>query len=107
MDIIHLTIIDREDFIHLLEAPVDMGLNLMEICKASDLPVMGTCGGMALCSSCHIYILSDHTLPEKTEAEENMLDQTFSVKPTSRLGCQLKISPAMNELVAKLAPESD
>lgn len=107
MDIIHLTVIDREEIPHVLEAPVDMGLNLMEVCKASELPVKGTCGGMALCSTCHVYVLSEHTLPAMTEAEEDMLDQAFSVKPASRLGCQLKISEAMNELVVKLAPEAD
>ena len=45
---INVTIIDREGKTHLLEAPTDMNLNIMEICKSYDLPVEGTCGGMAL-----------------------------------------------------------
>lgn len=61
---IYLTIIDRSGEEHELEAPTDMNLNIMELCKAADLPVKGTCGGMALCSTCHVYVLSAHQLPE-------------------------------------------
>lgn len=103
---IELTIIDREDTKHTIQVPTDMGLNLMEVCKASDLPVQGTCGGMALCSTCHVYVLSPHDLPEPNDAEEDMLDQAFFVEENSRLGCQLKISDDMDGLVVKLAPES-
>lgn len=74
---ITLTIIDREDKEHIIEAPTDMNFNLMEICKASELPVEGTCGGMALCSTCHIYIQTDHELPQLQDDEEDMLDQAF------------------------------
>ncbi len=49
-DIITLTVVDREGAEHVIEAPTDMNFNLMEICRASDLPVEGTCGGMALCA---------------------------------------------------------
>ena len=101
---IKLTVIDREDKPHILEAPTDMNMNLMEVCKAYELPVLGTCGGMALCSTCHCYVQSDHQLPEPTEAEEDMLDQAFFVEPNSRLGCQIKITEELEGLVVKLAP---
>lgn len=84
-----------------------MNMNLMEVCKAYELPVKGTCGGMALCSTCHLYILSDHELPSMTEDEENMLDQAFFVKSNSRLGCQLYVNEAMDGLSAQLAPEAE
>ena len=47
-EIINITVIDREDVKHELEAPTDMAMNVMEACKAYELPVQGTCGGMAL-----------------------------------------------------------
>ena len=102
---IKITVIDREDVPHEIEAPTDMSLNLMEICKASELPVQGTCGGMALCSTCHCYVQSDHELPEANDAEEDMLDQAFFVEDNSRLGCQIKLSDNLDGLVVKLAPE--
>ena len=43
---------DRTGKEHELIAPTDMAMNLMELCKAYELPVEGTCGGMALCASC-------------------------------------------------------
>lgn len=103
-DIVKLTVIDRDDKPHEIEAPTDMNFNLMEICKASELPVEGTCGGMALCASCHVYVESDHELPAQSEDEEDMLDQAFFVEDNSRLCCQLKITPQLEGLKVKLAP---
>lgn len=103
---IQITVVDRDDQAHLLDAPTDMNMNLMEICKAYELPVLGTCGGMALCSTCHVYILSDHELPEMNEAEEEMLDQAFFVKNNSRLGCQIRLKEELEGLRVQLAPEA-
>ncbi len=105
-NIIQVTVIDRDDQEHVLDAPTDMAMNMMEICKSYELPVEGTCGGMALCASCHVYILSDHELPAPTEDEEDMLDQAFFVKSNSRLGCQIKITENIDGLKVKLAPVS-
>ncbi len=106
-NMITVTVTDREGVDHELMAPTDMAMNMMEVCKSYDLPVEGTCGGMALCASCHMYILSDHELPELSEDEENMLDQAFFVKPNSRLGCQIKISEEVDGLKVALAPVSN
>ncbi|MFN8339030.1 MAG: 2Fe-2S iron-sulfur cluster-binding protein [Saprospiraceae bacterium] len=103
-NLINVTVIDRDGITHDLEAPTDMAMNMMEVCKSYELPVEGTCGGMALCASCHVYVLSDHELDEPSEDEENMLDQAFFVKPNSRLGCQIKITPEIDGLKVQLAP---
>jgi 2Fe-2S ferredoxin len=103
-DIINVTVIDREGVEHRLEAPTDMNMNMMEVCKAYELPVEGTCGGMALCASCHCYVLSDHELGEASDDEEDMLDQAFFVEDNSRLGCQIRIKEEIDGLVVKLAP---
>ncbi|MEZ5043905.1 MAG: 2Fe-2S iron-sulfur cluster-binding protein [Saprospiraceae bacterium] len=104
---INITVIDRQGESHDLEAPTDMNMNIMELCKAYELPVKGTCGGMALCSTCHVYVESDHELKEMTEDEENMLDQAFFVEDNSRLGCQLQLVDDMDGLVLRLAPEDE
>ena len=100
-----ITVTDREGAEHALEAPTDMALNLMELCRASDLPVEGTCGGMALCASCHVYVETEHELPPASDDEEDMLDQAFYVEDNSRLGCQISIdSAAIDGLRVRLAP---
>lgn len=105
MSVINVTVIDREGVEHKLEAPTDMALNMMEVCKMSELPVEGTCGGMAMCASCHVYVESDHELSDKTDDEEDMLDEAFFVDDDkSRLGCQIKITDELDGLIVKLAP---
>lgn len=105
-DLIKITVTDREGTEHSMEAPTDMNLNLMEILKAHELPVEGTCGGMALCASCHCYIKSDHQLSEQSEDEEDMLDQAFFVEDNSRLSCQIQMRNELDGLEVILAPVS-
>jgi len=104
MSMIKVIVVDREGESHELDAPTDMGMNMMELCKSAELPVEGTCGGMAMCASCHMYVTSDHVLPEKSEDEEDMLDEAFHVNDESRLGCQIHLVDALDGLVVKLAP---
>ena len=101
---IQVTVIGREGTAHTLDAPTDMNMSMMELCKSYELPVEGTCGGMALCASCHLYVLSDHNLPEPTDDELAMLDSAFFVKSNSRLGCQIRLTDALDGLVVALAP---
>mgnify|MGYP000108232726 FL=1 len=82
-----------------------MAMNLMEVCKAYELPVEGTCGGMAMCASCQCYVLSDHNLEEKSPDEEAMLSEAFHVKENSRLGCQIPMHKKLEGLKVELAPE--
>jgi len=103
-DIIKISVTDREGGEHEIEAPTDMNFNLMEICRASELPVEGTCGGMALCASCHVYVQSDHELADPSDDEEDMLDQAFFVEDNSRLGCQIKMTNEVDGLKVTLAP---
>ncbi|MBT6160417.1 2Fe-2S iron-sulfur cluster-binding protein [Flavobacteriaceae bacterium] len=105
MEEINIIVIDREGTPKALIAPTDMGMNLMEICKAYELPVEGTCGGMALCASCQCYIESEHDLGERSEDEEAMLAEAFHVQDNSRLGCQIPMKPELNGLIVRLAPE--
>ena len=104
-NMIQVTIIDREGVPHPLDAPTDMNMNIMEICKSYELPVEGTCGGMALCASCQCYLESDTPLPEQSDAELAMLDQAFHVKDNSRLGYQIRITPEIDGIVLRLAPQ--
>ncbi len=106
MSVISITVIDREGTEHKLEGPTDMNMNMMELCKAAELPVEGTCGGMAMCASCHCYVESEHNLPEMSGDEEDMLDEAFFVQDNSRLQCQLALNESLEGLIVRLAPES-
>jgi 2Fe-2S ferredoxin len=86
-----------------LEAPVDMGLSLMEYLKACEYDILATCGGMALCATCCVDVLEgEDKLKEMTDDEYAMLDTLPDLLPNSRLACQLQLSTDMDGLVVKL-----
>ncbi|MCH2224147.1 MAG: 2Fe-2S iron-sulfur cluster-binding protein [Crocinitomicaceae bacterium] len=105
MDEVTVTIIDREGVSHELKAPTDMNMNIMEVCKAYELPVLGECGGMAMCATCQCYLESETELPEQSDDELDMLDQAFFVEDNSRLGCQIHVTEEIDGVVLRLAPE--
>jgi ferredoxin len=103
-----ITITDREGVVHEVQAPTDMAMNIMELCRAYELApdgTIGVCGGMAMCASCQCYILNDVELPDMGADEDAMLSEAFNVKPNSRLGCQIPITPELEGLILELAPE--
>ena len=102
-DLIEIHVVDREGKEHNLQAPVDMNLNVMEVCRASEIPIDGTCGGMALCASCHVYVLSKHALPAHSDDEEDMLDFSDLRRDNSRLGCQVEITEDLDGMIVRVA----
>ena len=89
-----------------LEAPTDMGLSVMEVMKANELNVPAICGGMAICATCHVEVLESGDLPEMNDDEAYMLETLPHATDTSRLSCQLRITPELNGLVVRLKPEA-
>lgn len=86
-----------------LEAPTDMGLSLMEFLKGSDYDILATCGGMALCATCHVSVLEGfEQLHEISDDEYAMLDTLPNITENSRLSCQLKLNTEMDGLTIKI-----
>jgi 2Fe-2S ferredoxin len=54
---IQFTVEDRTGIQQDIEIPEGIGLSLMEVLKASEYNILATCGGMALCATCHVEIL--------------------------------------------------
>lgn len=86
-------------------APTDMALSLMEVLKGSGYPIEARCGGMALCATCHVEVLNDVPLTPQTDDEMDMLDTVPNITPTSRLGCQIKITDEMDGLEVRILGE--
>lgn len=86
-----------------LQAPTDMGLSLMEFLKGNDYDILATCGGMALCATCHLQVLEGYeNLHEIQDNEYAMLDTLPNITDTSRLACQLHINDSLNNIKVKL-----
>lgn len=102
-DMIKITVVDRDNNQQEIEIPTDINLSLMEVLKASEYNILATCGGMALCATCHVEVLDGiDDLPSANDSELNMLDTLPDADDNSRLACQLKISEHLDGLVVKI-----
>jgi ferredoxin len=81
-----------------------VGDNLLRVAHKNDIDLEGACEGVCACSTCHVILDQEllDSLPEATEDEEDMLDMAFGLTDTSRLGCQVIITPDMEEQVIYL-----
>lgn len=69
----------------------------------------GACEGSLACSTCHVILLDNEfsKIPNKaSEDEEDMLDLAFGVTGTSRLGCQIIVSPEIEGFTFKIPANS-
>ncbi len=85
-----------------VEAPV--GLSVLEIAHQNKIDLEGACEGSLACSTCHVVVSPEwyELLGEASEDEDDMLDLAFGLTQTSRLGCQIIISPELDGLVVSL-----
>ena len=100
---VKFTVEDRDGTQKEIDAPEDMGLSLMEMLKAFEYDIMATCGGMALCATCHVKFAKGlENLPEKNDAEMDMLDTLPDADDSSRLACQIRVESYLEDAVFKI-----
>jgi 2Fe-2S ferredoxin len=83
----------------------DIGVNLMLTATFNSIPgIEGACGGYCSCATCHVYIESQHRLPAIADDEESRLQGTAAErnKKTSRLACQIVMTPELDGLVLRI-----
>ncbi len=85
-----------------VDAPV--GLSVLEIAQRNGVELEGACGGSCACSTCHVIVDEKWfaRLGPVSDEEEDMLDLAFGLTLTSRLGCQIRITEALDGLEVKL-----
>lgn len=101
-----MTFIERDGTRREVEAA--LGLSVLEVAHRHGVDIEGACEGSLACSTCHVIVDPKWfpRLVEPTEDEEDMLDLAFDLQETSRLGCQLIITEALDGLVVKLPSSS-
>ncbi len=100
---ININIQNPDNSITQLQAPTDMGLSLMEFLKGNDYNIPATCGGMALCATCHVEVITgSEILPEISDDENAMLDTLPNITATSRLSCQLRLNENLNNITVRI-----
>ena len=91
------------------EFNVTAGDTLLEIAWRHDLDMEGACEGSMACSTCHVIVDEQwfDRLSPAGEDEEDMLDLAWGVAPTSRLGCQIVVTDALDGLIVALPRETN
>lgn len=91
-----------------MEAQAEPGSNLLELGQACGMPLEGTCEGQMACSTCHVIIAPEwfDKLGEASEDEEDMLDLAAGVQRTSRLSCQIDLTPEMDGIEVRIPADS-
>ena len=97
-----MTFVERDGNRREVEAP--LGLSVLEVAHRYGVDIEGACEGSLACSTCHVIVDPAWfaKLAQPTEDEEDMLDLAFGLEQTSRLGCQIVMTPALDGLVVKL-----
>jgi len=83
----------------------EIGLTVMEAAKLNSIAgIDAECGGACACATCHVYV--DAAWLAKTgkpsAMEEDMLDFAFDVQDSSRLACQIKVTPELDGLQVRV-----
>ncbi|MGY6552692.1 MAG: 2Fe-2S iron-sulfur cluster-binding protein [Erythrobacter sp.] len=88
-------------------ATCEAGDNLLRVGQAAGLPLEGTCEGQMACSTCHVIVAGEwfDRLAPAAEEEEDMLDFAAGARRTSRLACQIEVTPAMDGLTVSVPGE--
>ena len=99
-----MTFIERDGTRRDVDAP--LGLSVLEIAHQHGVVIEGACEGSLACSTCHVIVDAGWytKLKPAAEEEEDMLDVAFGLQKTSRLGCQIVMSEALDGLTVTLPP---
>lgn len=102
-------VIDHDGSKTTLDAPNDIAI--METLRDGGTSVMGTCGGICSCGTCHVYFNAADLakLPEKTDDEDMMLEalgDLVELKEGSRLACQIPMTDELAGISIEIAPEA-
>jgi 2Fe-2S ferredoxin len=81
-----------------------VGMSVMRAAIANAVDgIDADCGGACACATCHVYVDPAwiDKMPPKLDMEETMLDFAQELEPTSRLSCQIKVTPELDGLVVR------
>jgi len=90
------------------EVEARVGASRLEVAHQHNIDIEGACEGVMACSTCHLIVEPEWSgkLPPPEEDEEDMLDLAFGLTRTSRLGCQITVTEALDGLTVRLPDET-
>eukprot|EP00210_Caulerpa_lentillifera_P001581 g1519.t1 len=104
---VQVTFVERDGTERTIKASV--GQDLLTLAHSNEIDLEGACEGSLACSTCHVIVEDQRfydNLPEPEDDENDMLDLAFGLTETSRLGCQIKMTPELNGLRVRIPSAS-
>ena len=98
-----ITFIENNGTSHTVD--VAEGLTVMEGAVQNNIPgIDADCGGGMACATCHVYVKDEwfDKINKKSEGEDDMIDQAYEPKKSSRLSCQIQVSSEIDGLEVHL-----
>ena len=84
------------------------GESVMATAVKNGVPgIIGECGGNASCGTCHVFVRPEFmpVVGKPNEIEEDLLEMGVDDRrETSRLSCQITVSPELDGLTVDVAP---
>lgn len=102
----NIIFVEHDGTEHTVEAKI--GVSIMQAAVNNLVPgIEADCGGLCACATCHGYIDPAwlDKVPAKTRVEAELLENAPSLKPESRLTCQINVTDELHGIVIRL-PES-
>lgn len=88
------------------EVEVPVGVTVMSAALKNGIDgIVGECGGVCMCSTCHVFVDENffNRLPPMQDTEEAVLEISAEERrPTSRLSCQIKMTPELDGLIVRM-----
>ncbi len=100
-------IVFRDDAGNAAEIEARAGQSLMGSAKAAGIAgIEAECGGSMVCATCQVYVAPDwfERLPPASAMEAEMVEYTRHPRPTSRLSCQIMVTPQLDGLEVTTPP---
>ena len=93
-----VVVTEPDGAVRTLAAPADT--TILELARRENLALEGTCGGQMACATCHVVIAADWygRLAKPSAEEREMLQLAARPRRTSRLGCQVRLTPDLDGL---------
>ncbi|WP_298356692.1 2Fe-2S iron-sulfur cluster-binding protein [Rhodoblastus sp.] len=86
------------------EIEAQPGMTVMEVAVKNGIDeIVGECGGACACATCHVYVAPEWAakLPKASPMESDMLDFAIDPRPTSRLSCQISLTPELDGIMVE------
>lgn len=81
-----------------------IGASVVDVAKAHGVDIHAACGQKLQCATCHVILDSDvyEKLQPPGVREGDLLESTYALTSTSRLGCQIRLTAELDGIVCTL-----